>query len=420
MIRHVLYVDLPGIIFALDRRARSLGRSLATFVCAPEYEETHSGLSAVLANLLPVRAMARTWIFEERWRMLGVAQARMRPLAGSWEVTYLASLVNQSEASQEILRNLIEFATNDAIRAGMQRIFARIEESEDHQGIFQRVGYQRYARELLYVRASPIISHAGEPEKPLPMGSTPLRPRRWHRNDAWGLVRLHDVTTPRKVQFAENLSSDELVHQFLPIVRQWYIPGIEPRDESYVLDLESRLGAWVRLRQGWAGLPHQIWLKVHPEHADLAPAFIQFALHRLCQGGGVHMRTPVICHLREYEGASIDALRHEGFEHTGTRAILVRHLTLSAFHERAIQGLPEARINYGVKGLGTLRSPVLPSMREEDICSTPRSPMTSTSCSPRSRRASRRLSTDIPDAAISSKSLWTWDDSPRPASLAKR
>jgi hypothetical protein len=38
MIRPVLYVDLPGIIYALDRRARMAGRSFATFLCAPDYE----------------------------------------------------------------------------------------------------------------------------------------------------------------------------------------------------------------------------------------------------------------------------------------------------------------------------------------------------------------------------------------------
>ncbi len=36
---------------------------------------------------------------------------------------------------------------------------------------------------------------------------------------------------------------------------------------------------------------------------------------------------PVICEVREYETAVVDALRAAGFEHIGTHALLVRHLT---------------------------------------------------------------------------------------------
>ncbi len=424
MIRHVLYVDLPGIIYALDRRARTLGRPFATFISAPEYEETHSGLAAVLQNLLPVRAQTHTWICEERWRLLGVAQARERPRMGSWELLYLGSLVNQPEATFDILRDLIEFATNDAIRAGMLRVFARVEEVPEYLKIFQRVGYQRYARELLYVRPSPLVP-AEEATSPLLAASDKAhQPRRWHKHDGWGVVRLHDVTTPRKVQVAENLSADELLLQLQPGNRTWHIPGIEPRDESYVIDLGSRLAAWVRIRQSWAGVPHQIWVKVHQEHADLGPEIIRFALRRLCQPdilpGNNAASMPVICHVRDYDGITIDALRHEGFEHQDSRAVLVRHLTLSAMHERFVPGFSEARISYGVKGLGTIQSVTLSATREEDTCSIPRSPMTSTSCSPRSRHASRRPSRPIRAEESLSKSSWISDVFPRPASPAKR
>ncbi len=419
MIRPVLYVDLPGIIYALDRRARLLGRSLATFVCAPEYQETHSGVVAALRNLMPVHATARTWICEEHWHLMGVAQARSRET--SWELVYLASLAGQLAQTHDILRELLEYATNAAIMSGTQRIFARTDEDADTLTLFQRVGFQRYAREMLYVRPSPIVDAAAPALRPL--GVPEVVPRRWHPHDAWGLMRLHDLVTPRKVQFAENLSSDELLHQLVPSERQWHIPGLEPRDERYVLDLGSRLAGWVRLRQSWAGLPHQIWLKIHPEHCEMAPALIQFALQRLSTGdafaGNRLLQAPVICHVRDYDGATIDALRNAKFEHVSTKAILVRHLTLSAYNERIIPGLAEARVNYGVKGIGSIGSTVLPLMREEDSCNY-RSPMTSTSCSQRSRRPLPRPSGAKRNAQRSSKSSWTSVVPPRPVSLMER
>ncbi len=390
MIRPVLYVDLPGILYALDHRMRQAGRPFATFLCAPRYEETRSGLAAMLNNTLPVRATARTWICEEHWRLLGVAQARPRDDATSWELVYLASMTHDERDTIDVLRALLEYAVNAAMMQGMQRIFAQITEDDEALSIFHRVGFQRYAQEVLYVRATPVLDEQA-PMRGLGQPETHFR--RWHGHDVWGLARLHNVTTPRRVQIAELLDSDELAHQHVPRIRTWRIPGIEPRDESYVVDHGSKLVAWVRVRQGWAGLPHQLWLKVHPEHLDLAPEVIAFALRRLCQKGimpGTHpSKQPVICQIRDYEGGVIDALRRADFVHTDTKAILVRHLALRAFNDVLLPAVEQANINYGVEGLGAVRSSPIAITRVYDTCSK-RSPTTSNSSSPPCRRASRR------------------------------
>ncbi len=364
MIRPVLYVDLPGILFALDRRARAMGHPVATFVSAPDYEETHSGLANLLNTMLPVRPASRTWICEERWRLLGLAQARPRPNTGSWDLVYLASMASAEPQSAEVLLSLLEYALNTAIMSGMQRVFARINDDPDVLALFQRVGYQCYARELLYLRATPVLP-ADAPARGPGVGEPKLR--RWHAHDSWALARLADAGTPRRVQVAENLSSDEVAHQLVPRMRQWYLPGVEPRDESYVIDLGSRLAAWVRIRQGWAGVPHQLWIKTHPDEAGQAPRLLRFALDRLCArgvfSGNRHRKMPVICHVRDYDGATIDALRAYGFEHADTKSILVRHLTLRAFNERLVPGF-DTRVNYGVKGLGTVQSTPLHSTKD--------------------------------------------------------
>lgn len=390
MIRPVLYVDLPGILYALDRRMRQAGRPFATFLCAPRYEETRSGLGAMLGNMLPVRATARTWICEEHWRLLGVAQARPRNDRTSWDLVYLASMTQREHDTVDVLRALLEYAVNAAMMHGMQRVFAYITEDDHALDVFHRVGFQRYAQDQLYQRESPLVDEHAAPVRGL--GIPELKLRRWHHEDVWGLAQLYNATTPRRVQIAEHLGSDELAQQLLPRERGWHIPGIEPRDESYVVDLGSRLAAWVRVRQGWAGLPHQLWLKVHPDHTEMAAEVIRFVLRRLCQKGLLPGSQPnkqtVICQIRDYEGGAIDALRQEGFAHTDTKSILVRHLTLRAFTEQTLPAIEKSRVNYGVEGLGAVRSTPIHILRENAACNT-RSQTTSTSCSPPCRPTSR-------------------------------
>jgi hypothetical protein len=56
--------------------------------------------------------------------------------------------------------------------------------------------------------------------------------------------------------------------------------------------------------------------------------------------------------VRDYETGVIDALRVAGFEHVGTHALLVRHLTMRALRKREVPAT-EVRMAYGVRGLGT-------------------------------------------------------------------
>ena len=62
MIRPVLYVDLPGIIYSIDRRARSKQHEFANFVCWLEPVENRAPLPPILRNIFPVNPTSRTWI----------------------------------------------------------------------------------------------------------------------------------------------------------------------------------------------------------------------------------------------------------------------------------------------------------------------------------------------------------------------
>jgi len=341
MIRPVLYVDLPGIIYSMDRRARSRQHELANFVCWLEPVDNRVSLPPILRDIIPLNPTSRTWICEENWRILGFAQVRERPSRIMWDLSYLASMVHGNVASDEVLMALLEYMLEIASTHGILRIFAKVEDEIPELELFQRAGFQRYARELTYIY---------EPEG-LPPGIDLPTLRRWNRHHVWGLHQLYRSVTPQRVQMAELLeNSEEFAQLHVGSLRR--LPfSLSGGRENYVCDLGVRLGAWLQVRRGHGSAPHQISLIVHPEHAELAEPLLKFGVRRALEGG---VRR-IYCQVREYEAAVIAALRSGGFEHAGTKVLLVRHLALLAMNPRTVPAL-EQRVVYGVRGLGTVNS----------------------------------------------------------------
>jgi hypothetical protein len=362
VIRPILYVNLPGVVYALDRRARSRGGEFATFICAPDAEEPRNGLSALLNALVLINPNALTWICEDRWRLLGLAQARRRGNADAWDLAYLAATTSPAEHQAappvgEVLLELLQYALDAAILRGVQRVFARVDDDRPELELFSRVGFQRYARELTYwLPGSPNLATGDSQSRRAPPGGyadgeADLPLRRWHHHDDWGLLRLYDASTPRRVQAAECLNSNEFLYTHANGSRSWPLSLIGPEEHAFVHDRGVRLGGWLKLRYGRGTQPHQLWLMAHPEDAHLAGPLLRFGLRQLAEA----QPRPILCRVREYDGVVIDALRAAGFEHVGTQALLIRHLTLRALRPRTVPAL-ESRVAYGVKGLGTAQS----------------------------------------------------------------
>lgn len=343
MIRPVLYVDLPGIIYAIDRRTRTKQHEFANFVCWQEAAEGRTLLPRALRNVLPVNPASRTWICEDRWRLLGFAQVHERPAHKAWDMSYLASMANRDIPEDEILQALLEYVLAAAPMHGILRLFAKIEDELPELELFHKAGFQRYARQLTYLF---------DPDKASLQNHSNLSSlQRWQRQHVWGLHQLCYAVTPHRVQMAEMLDNSEEcaklhVGSLLPL------PSFLSRDdESYVCDVGVRLGAWLRICRGHGSAPHRLSLIVHPEHAELAEPLLQFGAHRLLEGSV----RPISCQVREYESFAINALCASGFEHVLTRVMLVRHIALLAISPRGVPAL-EQRIVYGVKGLGTVNS----------------------------------------------------------------
>jgi N-acetylglutamate synthase-like GNAT family acetyltransferase len=341
MIRPVLYVDLPGIIYAIDRRARGKQHEFANFVCWLEPVENRILLPPFLRNIFPVNTASRTWICEDHWHILGFAQVRERPAHITWDLAYLASMVNSNVSSDEVLTALLEYMLEIASSHGILRIFAKVEDEIPEMELFQKTGFQRYARQLTYVFEPGSIQGDFKPPSL----------RRWSRHHVWGLHQLYRSVTPQRVQMAEMLdSSEEFAKLNVGSLRP--LPfSLSRGDESFVCDVGVRLGAWLRICRGHGMAPHQLSMLVHPEHAELAEPLIRFGTQRLLERSA----RPIYCQVREYDSFVINALRSSGFEHVSTKALLVRHIAMLAMNPRAVPAV-EQRVVYGVKGLGTVNS----------------------------------------------------------------
>src|SRR6202043_3230847 len=111
------------------------------------------------------------------------------------------------------------------------RIFAKVDDEIPEMELFQKAGFQRYARQLTYVFDPSIETQGGDlnsREQGRPQGYAPTdrgpeadnRPlgsikrdppslRRWNRHHVWGLHQLYRATTPQRVQMAEMLEKSE-------------------------------------------------------------------------------------------------------------------------------------------------------------------------------------------------------------------
>src|SRR5205823_6792680 len=349
MIRPVLYVDLPGIIYSIDRRARNKQHEFANFVCWLEPEENRLSLPPLLRNIFPLNPASRTWSCEDHWRILSFAQVQERPSRTMWEISYLASMVQRNVSCDDVLAALLEYMIEMAATPGILRIFAKVEDDIPEQELFSRAGFQRYARELTYV----YDPERGGAQEMVPSSDELNLPslRRWSRHHVWGLHQLYRSVTPQRVQMAEMLdNSEEFARLHVGSLRP--LPfDLSRGNENYVCDVGVRLGGWLRLCRGHGSAPHQLFLIVHPEHSELAEPLLRFGIRKLQE----HSVRRIYCQVREYESFVIAALRNSGFEYTSTRAMLVRHIALLAMRQRTVPAL-EQRVVYGVKGLGTVNS----------------------------------------------------------------
>ena len=316
---------------------------------------------------------SHTWICEDHWQLLGFAQVRDRPSHTAWDMSYLASMVQRTTSDDDVITALLEYMLEMAVNKSVLRIFAKIEEEIPEFALFQRSGFQRFARELTYVYRPVDKRSKGNSEQEMPVSleevqedlkdgaappplgkiESPLSSlRRWNRHYTWGLHQLYRAATPQRVQMAELVQDSEEYARLYVGTQRSLFSLFGGGNENYICDVGVRLGAWLRLCRGYDSKPHRLFLVVHPEHAELAEPLLRFGIARLQAASGTVMH-PIYCMVREYDTTVITALRDCGFEEIGSKVLLVRHMAQIAVRQSTVP-LLEQRAVYGVKGLGTV------------------------------------------------------------------
>lgn len=341
MIRPILYVDLPGIIYAIDRKAHAKNGNFARFVCLPK-EESYNALSRIIKTLIPFHPDVRTWICEDHWRIYGLAQARQRSEGSIWDLSYVVDLTDSQEESTGVMYELLEYMVDAAAQHGVHRIFAKIDDDAPEMEIFANAYFQRYAREITYC-----LPEIGDVHVP-----NDIQLRKWNKHDDWGLLRLYNAVTPSRVQIAEHVTlSEEYARLKCPQNHSLLSRITHSSGEVYVYDLGVRLGGWLHIERGHAQSPHKLSLMVHPENSNLTAPLLQVGLTLLQKGE----KRPVICEVREYEGHIISTLESHGFEPLRANALLVRHLTIRAMRRHFVPAVDQ-NVMYGIKGFGTVNT----------------------------------------------------------------
>lgn len=262
---------------------------------------------ALLSSLSPFRRgffQPMTYVLshqQDNQELLGIAQIQENHRRATARVVYLAP----DRAWEAIWSRWLGDLCQKAGERGMRRLLAYLPVEGACVSAFQQARFHIYAHEDIFRLADP-------PSQPMRSGGTRFRARR--AEDAWGLARLYDATTPPVVQRAEGLSQagrDEAI--CVPIAShdiRGYVLEIEQEVLGYAETLCGSRGTWVRFL-------------LHPQGRDLADTLVRGVLSHL-------PNQRVYCGLRDYQGGVRSALQSAGFETFGRQALLVRYIAVFA------------------------------------------------------------------------------------------
>lgn len=298
--------------------------------------------AALLSSLSPFRPdflQPRSYVLTHRQddeELLGIAQIQENRRQATARVVYLAP--DKTWEDLAISCRWLDDLCQRAGERGMRRLLACLPAEGASLLAFQQAGFYMYAHE-------DIFGLADVPSQSPVRAVTGLRPRRG--DDAWGLARLYDATTPPVVQRAEGLRQagrDEAI----------CMPIASHDIQGYVLEIEQEIVGYAETRHGSRGA----WLRflLHPQAKDLADTLMRRVL-------GWLPNQRAYCGLRDYQGGMREALQGVGFEPFGRQALLVRYIAVfapksvaelvAAVERRAEVVTPVARANDGCPSLAS-------------------------------------------------------------------
>jgi len=280
-----------------------------------------------LAAALPGSSLWETVYVLERGDGLKDAflQIRRRTARPEADLVYIAPTLEDKPEAREAWDHLLTGTCIALGQQGIERIYAGLPESGPEVGVFRAAGFVLYTREELF-RLGPEARTSPE------NGQPPLQVRAAEHD--WGLERLYNELVPWLVQQAEG-------GQGFNGLRSGF-QGQESDGEYVLLDGDEIVGL---VQMGTAAKADWLSVFLHPRAYHWARAIVTFGLSQLQHSP----RRPVYCAVRHYQGGLRTPLEENGFQWTGTRALLVRHTVARVREGRArrIEGMekrPEAAI----------------------------------------------------------------------------
>jgi hypothetical protein len=271
----------------------------------------------------------RTWVSVQGQTVRGVISARKRATRLAWEVD---TLIAADEDVDSIGLMLFDQIVAGAARAGVHKLFLRLEAGSDLLTAAHRAGFISYARETLLAKSGP---HSAN----LPTTGLYVRPHQ--KGDAYALYQLYSKATPAEVR------------QFEAATFQEWLAAQEERSRGrgrvdLIGEQHSRAMAWVRAsRDAEQG---RIDLMIDPEAWTETDALLALGL------GSLRPEKPAFCLVREYARPVREHLESAGFDKAGEYVSLVKRLALP------IQALRPRRVAVRALVPPLIAKPLAPAM----------------------------------------------------------
>ncbi len=239
-----------------------------------------------------------TWISVKGATLRGLVSARKRASNVAWEIDCLI----QTESTTDVMLSLLDQVTEDAGRAGAEKVFLRVDADSEILRDCSSAGFRYYMREGLFVAE-------GSGKLVVPLFGNDVSLRRWAKSDAHDTFRLYNRATPEPVRMAEAATFREWVAS-----RERISPHRGTR--QWVLQDGEGIAAWLRTAaDGGLG---RFDMMADVSANDLLDRLIDAACAYLPEQSLLLTLVP------DFAVGVVDRLRQRGFSEQGEYVVLAR------------------------------------------------------------------------------------------------
>ena len=233
-------------------------------------------------------------------QFLAFAQFRQLEPDRRWVVRDVG-LANGLFAPERVVESLLEYSVIRAGGKGVKRLFARVPADSPIRLAFERIGFETYMDEELYVL-----------DRPLKATVNGVAAREQEQTDTWAVHQLYHAAVPRQVQFAEAWTS-----------HQWDTANPKRKADcwrSFVLEEGHQIVAFARVRIGGkvAAIDIMYLPDCRQDLASFCGGVIETALR---DGHAERIFVPV----RAYQAELTSILDRVGFVHVRSQELLIKY-----------------------------------------------------------------------------------------------